>query len=98
MLELEGIIQESHSKQIERCIVLFQRALKLVDREQNPQLWGTLNVILADKLLQASLDTRVDNLERAIGHYKQALQVFTQTAFPEDWANTHINLGNTFSN
>ncbi|MDT9186888.1 MAG: CHAT domain-containing protein, partial [Limnospira sp. PMC 894.15] len=32
----------------------------------------------------------------AIGCYQVALEVYTRTAFPEDWARTHNNLGNAY--
>ncbi len=35
---------------------------------------------------------RTDNLEQAISHYQQALQVYTRQAFPEQWATTQNNL------
>ncbi|MFZ5917527.1 MAG: tetratricopeptide repeat protein [Chloroflexota bacterium] len=39
---------------------------------------------------------RAENIERAIGHYRQALEVYTRAAFPEDWAMTQNNLGNAY--
>ncbi|WP_156093363.1 tetratricopeptide repeat protein, partial [Planktothrix serta] len=33
-----------------------------------------------------------DNLEKAIAAYQAALEVYTRTAFPEDWAMTQNNL------
>ena len=39
---------------------------------------------------------RAENLEQAIGHYQQALEVYTREAFPEQWAGTHNNLGNAY--
>jgi hypothetical protein len=38
---------------------------------------------------------KAQNLEEAIACYKRALEVFTKEAFPEKWAGTQNNLGNT---
>jgi tetratricopeptide (TPR) repeat protein len=40
---------------------------------------------------------RRENLERAIGCYKEALKVWSQKDFPEDWAKAQNNLGNAYS-
>ncbi|MCP2728700.1 tetratricopeptide repeat protein [Limnofasciculus baicalensis] len=39
---------------------------------------------------------RGDNLEIALVGYKIVSTVFTQAAFPENWAGTQINLGNAY--
>lgn len=38
------------------------------------------------------LGERAENLEQAIAHHGQALEVYTRTAFPQDWARTQNNL------
>ena len=40
---------------------------------------------------------RAENLEQAIGHYQQALEVYTRQAYPEDWAMTQNNLANAYA-
>jgi CHAT domain-containing protein len=39
---------------------------------------------------------RAENLERAIEFYEAALEVYTRTAFPQDWAMTQNNLANAY--
>jgi tetratricopeptide (TPR) repeat protein len=39
---------------------------------------------------------RAENLEQAIFHYQQALDVYTRQAYPEQWARTQHNLGNAY--
>ncbi|MBP0019557.1 MAG: tetratricopeptide repeat protein, partial [Cyanobacteria bacterium SBLK] len=39
---------------------------------------------------------RADNLENAIAAYELALQVYTPSAFPEDWARTQHNIANAY--
>ena len=41
---------------------------------------------------------RAENLELAIHHYTQALEVYTRQAFPESWAGTQNNLANAYRN
>jgi tetratricopeptide (TPR) repeat protein len=40
---------------------------------------------------------RTGNLEQAIVHYQQALEVYTRQAFPKQWAMTQNNLGTAFA-
>src|SRR5436305_1690402 len=40
---------------------------------------------------------RQANLERAITAYQAALQIYTQEAFPAEWAATQHDLGNAYS-
>ncbi|MDT9201580.1 tetratricopeptide repeat protein, partial [Limnospira sp. PMC 1042.18] len=37
-----------------------------------------------------------DNIESAIRCYQAALEVFTRTAFPYEWATTQTNLGSAY--
>jgi hypothetical protein len=39
---------------------------------------------------------RVDNLEQALSHCNQALEVYTRQDFPEDWAMVQGTLANVF--
>ena len=81
-----------------RRIALCQRALELVPSQQDASLWAGLQVRLGDSLAQTPLGIRADNIKQAIGHYKQALNVFTQKDFPADWAATQNNLAATYNN
>ena len=40
---------------------------------------------------------KADNLEKAIAAYNEALEVYTRTDFPVDWARTQNNLGTAYS-
>ena len=57
---------------------------------------GLLQSLLAKSLAQDPLGERAENLEQAIHHFKQALEVFTRQAFPEDWAQAQNNLGGAY--
>lgn len=83
-------------------VELCQTALRLVDRNAQleqwgiPELWGTLQVDLGNSFFQNPLGQRAENLESAIEHYNQALEVRTREAVPEDWAATQENLANAY--
>jgi hypothetical protein len=73
--------------------VNFHGLLRLFKRETQPQIWETLQYQLANSLLQDPQGERADNVEQAIHHYQQALEVHTRQAFPQDWALAQHNLG-----
>ena len=58
-----------------RRIALCQRALELVSREQNAELWAALQNELGNSLAESPLGDRAENIEQAIEHYHQALKV-----------------------
>jgi hypothetical protein len=59
---------------------LCQQALRELDREQNSVLWAALQNELANSLAQTPSGDRAENLERAIHHFSQALEVYTRQA------------------
>ncbi|MCF3570059.1 CHAT domain-containing protein [Planktothrix agardhii] len=74
----------------------FQSALDPNDSERNQALASLLNDFAAD-IQQFPLGSRADNLEIAIASYEAALEVYTRTAFPENWATTQNNLAAAYS-
>ena len=38
---------------------------------------------------------QAENIERAVSHCQQALEVYTRDAYPDDWAMTQNNLGDS---
>lgn len=56
---------------VELCL----RALPLVNRLQQPNLWGALQIEIGDSLAQNPQDNRAENLEQAIHHFQQALEI-----------------------
>ncbi|GAB6264768.1 MAG: hypothetical protein STSR0001_02120 [Methanothrix sp.] len=79
-----------------RRIMLCQRALELVSRQQNGLLWAWLQGELADSLAQSPLGDRAENIELAILHYEQALKVRTQKDFPNLCRETAYSLGSLY--
>jgi hypothetical protein len=70
---------------IPRHVETCRQALELIDRNQQPELWAALQVELGNNLDQDPHGNRAENIEQAIHHYNQALEVHTQEDFPEQW-------------
>jgi CHAT domain-containing protein/tetratricopeptide (TPR) repeat protein len=75
-------------------IKLCERALDLVERDTQQELWTALQIELGNSLAQNPHGERAENIERAIHHYDQALKVYTREAFPAECRQTSRNLGN----
>jgi hypothetical protein len=58
-----------------RKVELCERALGMVEREDNPVLWGRYKANWPMRSQQNPLGNRAENLEKAIHHYQQALEV-----------------------
>ena len=94
--ELPALLQElqglNRLSDIPRRIGLCQTALRLVNHNEQTEQWARLQNELGDSLAQNPLGSRAENIELAIEHYNQALEVRTREVFPEDWAITQNNL------
>ena len=62
------------------------------DQNRN-QDWAPLQVWLGLAYQERLRGDRAGNLEQAIVHYQQALELYTRQAFPAQWAKTRYNLG-----
>jgi CHAT domain-containing protein/tetratricopeptide (TPR) repeat protein len=97
MGSLENLIEEITSLPLTpdtlgRRIRLCDRALKQVNREIQPVLWAQLHVELGLCLHLMSNADRARHLEEAMGHFQEALSVFTCQGHPEAWVETVNNL------
>ena len=61
-----------------------------------PHDWAKTQLNLAAAYVLRIRGERADNIERAIEHCKQALQVCTREAFPAEWAMTMNNLAGAY--
>ena len=93
----EEIARLRRPSEMPRQVELCERALGMVEREDNPVLWAALQGELANAFQQNPLGNRAENLEQAIFHYQQALEVLTRQAYPQQWAGTQNNLGNAYA-
>src|SRR5262249_44525232 len=72
---LSEIEQLSSLNDLSHRVELCRTALRLVDRDAQAQLWAALQNGLADSLVQNPQGERAENLEQAIHHYQQALEI-----------------------
>lgn len=95
--DLRAILQElsqpvQDSRQIEKRVQLCQRALVMVTRHENEELWAILQNELGNSLRQHPRGDRSENIEQAIVAFNQALKVITYEDFPEHWVGIQNNL------
>ncbi|EDZ92292.1 hypothetical protein AmaxDRAFT_4914, partial [Limnospira maxima CS-328] len=81
---------------LEIAIAIYIKALDFFDRQDNPEVWGTIQNSLAVAYRNRLRGERAENIEEAIRCYQAALEVRTRTAYAEDWATTQNNLGNAY--
>jgi TPR repeat protein len=65
-------------------------------RQAYPEDWAMTQHNLGNAYLERIRGERAENLEQAIFHYQQALEVYTRQAYPQQWATTQNNLGNAY--
>ncbi len=70
-------------RQMGQRVALCRRALALVSRQGNEQLWAALQNELGNSLQQNPLGDRAENIEAAISTYEQSLQIFFPEALPD---------------
>jgi tetratricopeptide (TPR) repeat protein len=95
--DLNAIVQELRQpvrdvRQMGRRLDLCRRALALVPRQGNEQLWAALQVELGNSLVFNQLGDLGLHLEEALMAYEQALQVITRKAMPFAWATVMSSL------
>ena len=66
-------------------------------RQAYPEDWARTQNNLGNAYRNRIWGERAENLEQAIFHYKQALEVRTRQAYPEQWAATQNNLGTAYA-
>ncbi|MBU0492294.1 MAG: tetratricopeptide repeat protein, partial [Chloroflexi bacterium] len=99
-LELESILpnlrQPAHLGDESRRVELCRHALMLISREDNASLWGEVQILMGNNLLEIPGQHRARNIEEAIAAYRQALEVFPCEAMPIEWAIAMHGLANAF--
>ena len=75
----------------------YMRAQKWITKEQFPREWAEVRVLVGNA--RCALGTRTEGnkgnilLHEAKRDYKEALDVYTRTDLPQQWAMTQMNLG-----
>ena len=84
------------SKNIEKAIAAYQRALAVHNLDDFPQEWAASHNNLGDIYQQRLVGDKEENLEIAIAHLEQALQIYNVQDFSHRWAILQNNLGNAY--
>jgi len=98
--ELQVLLAESKQltrpSDIPRKVELCKAALRQVNRSIDPYLWGRIQNLLADSLVENPFGVRAENVEEAIFCCEQALEVFMRPVLPEEWALTLLILAKAY--
>lgn len=81
---------------IEKAILACNEALKIVKREDMPEIWAAIKNNLARAYCERISGDIADNLEQAISLFKAALPIHTRELFPKEWAKLQHNLGEAY--
>lgn len=80
----------------ESRIKSYENALQVWKRLTNGKQWGDAQYNLAQAYNERKIGDSIENQQRSIFHYKQALEFRTIEDFPWDWAVTQKDLGNAY--
>jgi len=102
---LDELVESQRASDWERAVTLTARALELVTPEEDARMWMSLrkgwaaaHCELAAGYLEQVSGERASNVEKAIYHGRQALEVLTQENVPQLWALAHHNLAIAYIN
>jgi tetratricopeptide (TPR) repeat protein len=88
----------SNSYDFGKSAEMYEKALSLVDRRTDPQLWATVSgscgIARWNLGIRTSAEDAVANLSKAKSYYEGVLEVYTREQLPQAWAATQNNLGN----
>jgi CHAT domain-containing protein/tetratricopeptide (TPR) repeat protein len=92
--ELGLIIEQLRGGKAEDAPGLCRRALSLIDREQQPDLWFFMQGALGEATARSSDGDQAANLAEGIAACRSALSYFTRKRDPETWAQVTLTLAN----
>ena len=80
----------------EKSIQCWENALQVWKRLSHGKQWGYAQYTLAQAYNERKIGDPIENQQRSIFHYKQALLFKTKQDYPLDWAETQKHLGNAY--
>jgi len=93
---IEELIRLNRPQDMQRRIALCQEILSRIDRQENPDLWGVIQVEMANSLADRIRGDRAENIEQAIRHFRNALEVFRPETLPDNARRTARLLGDLY--
>ena len=79
--------------QMQVAIRVLEVTLSWWDSDGDPRGWAELHHLLAIAHSDYPQGDKLAHARQALVHYQQALQVYSRTAFPQDWAMVQNNMG-----
>lgn len=95
MMMLEKLEKYDAAGDKQACISICNELLKIIDRQRFPELWASIQGMLADNLRTNPADP-LNGPEQSISHYRLALEIFNEKEHSLQWAANNGNLGNIF--
>jgi tetratricopeptide (TPR) repeat protein len=95
----ENALEHLQISRARELVSLWNEAVldEYVRKRLGDELWAVTQVSIGNALCKTPRLTMVQAITTAIGHYNEALKIYTETEFPMDWAMTQNNLGNAYS-
>jgi len=90
-------IRGNKADNLEKAISLCQTALKIVTRDNHPQLWANLQNNLGGAYGYRIKGEKAENMELAIKYIEASLEVYAKEKYPKEWANSQNTLGIVYS-
>ena len=90
---LEQLEQRDAAGDAAGSVAICEELLKYLKRDALPEMWATIQGTLADNLRHLPGD---DARERAIHHYRCALEVLSEKEHAVQWAANNGNVGNLY--
>ncbi|MBO3460167.1 CHAT domain-containing protein [Aetokthonos hydrillicola Thurmond2011] len=81
---------------IEIAISCYEVALKFFIREDDPELWASVQGSLGNAYLDRIREDKAENIEKAITAHQAALQSFSLANSRKEWVSTQIHLSNAY--
>ncbi|WP_377477769.1 MAG: CHAT domain-containing protein [Microcoleus anatoxicus] len=90
-------IRGERDRNLESAITYYEASLQVLTKQESPQLWAGIHNNLGAAYSQRIKAEKYDKLgetEKAIAHFKLALEIYTPAAFPRDCLRVGRSLGN----
>jgi CHAT domain-containing protein/tetratricopeptide (TPR) repeat protein len=94
---LKELSQPARQSDIQRQVELYHQALIQMERDNNPLLSAALHIELGNSLAQNASKNFAQNLESAIVHYQQALEILTRHGERNVWAIAMTNMATAYT-
>jgi hypothetical protein len=92
----EGNDETADQHLLESVVTYYCSALRSIDEDIYPVDWAFMQCGLSIAYVGCADGNKSENLQRSIVSGQAALRLLTATAYPFEWAATHVNLGEAY--